>query len=197
VQATTTAGNGNNNFSLRAYGGSTAFADTNVSVAGTNKIAIFANSGTASSSTFYLARVLPSASNRVLTLDFYDVADAGGGSGTLTVLPPPNATVNGSPITLGQCQYTDPAGGWQVGKLPLHTPLKNTGNGCSVSGITSSDYQGKWVTWKVPIPAGYACNQNDPFDCWFRISFGGFTGGVHDVTTWQARLDGNPVRIVR
>jgi Flp pilus assembly protein TadG len=199
VQVTTTSGNGNNNFSLRAYGGAAAFADPNVSIAGTNRMAVFANSPTSANSEFYLVRVLPSSTNRTLHLDFYDVADAGTGSGTLQVLPPSAATLNGSTMTsFSGCEYTNPAGSTTTGTLPLRQ-FSGTGgsNNCTVSNITSSDYQGKWVSWKVPIPSGYSCNPADPFDCWVRIRFGGFTGGVHDVTTWQASLNGNPVRIVK
>jgi Flp pilus assembly protein TadG len=199
VQVTTTSGNGNNNFSLRAYGGSAAFADPNVSIAGTNRMAVFANSPTAANSEFYLVRVLPSSTNRTLHLDFYDVADAGTGSGTLQVLPPTNATLNGSSLSaFSGCSYTNPAGSNANGSLPLRQYSATGGSdNCTVSNITSSDYQGKWVSWKVPIPSGYSCNPANPFDCWVRIRFGGFTGGVHDVTTWQASLNGNPVRIVK
>src|SRR5262249_2759566 len=150
--------------------------DTSVSIAGTNRIGVYANSGGSSSSVFYLARVLPSATSRTLHLDLYDIADAGGGSGTLTVVPPPGAAGNGTAITsFSNCQYKNPAGGYQNGSLPLRS-FSSTGTGCSVTGITSSDYQGKWVSWKIPVPAGYSCNQNDAFDCWVRISFGGFSG---------------------
>jgi Flp pilus assembly protein TadG len=199
VQVTTTAGNGNNNFSMRAYGGWSAFADPNVSIAGTNRMAVFANSPDASNSEFYLVRVLPSSTNRTLHLDFYDVADAGDGAGTLQVLPPPHATLNGSSMTkFTGCTYTNPSGSWTTGSLPLRN-FSGTGGSddCTVSGITSDNYQGKWVSWRVPVPQGYSCDESDPFDCWIRIRFGGFSGGVHDVTTWQANLNGNPVRIVQ
>jgi Flp pilus assembly protein TadG len=194
VQVQTTSGNGNNNFSLRAYGGGTEHADTNVSVAGTSRIGIFVNSETPQTQ-FFLARVLPGSTSRTLTLNFYDIADAST-SGSLQVLPPTGATVNGTALTqFSGCTYTDPSRPYSNAGLPIGA-FSSTGSGCMVSGISLATYQAKWVTWKIPIPAGYNCNQNDPFDCWLRISYTGF-GNAQDVTSWQARLDGNPVRIVK
>lgn len=199
LQVRTTAGQGNNNFSLRACTGSCG--SSNVSIFGRSRMAIFANSTGTNNTTFYLARVAPGAAGRALNVDFYDVGDApGGSSGTLRVIPPPDATVNGSPLTaFGQlsgngdnCRYTAPPGS-STG--PPWGSYSYTSSTCSVSGVSSTSYNGQWVQWQVPIPAGYSCDYASATGCWLRISFG-FSGGVNDVTTWKASLSGNPVRLV-
>lgn len=199
LQVQTTGGQGNNNFSVRACTGSCG--SSNVSVFGSGRMAIFANSSGINNTNFYLARVMPGAAGRALNLAFYDTGDAPAGSvGTLRVLPPPDATVDGSPLTsFGQlsgpaddCSFTPPPGS-STG--PPWGTLSSTGSGCSVGNVSSANYNGQWIEWRVPIPSGYSCNYSSDTGCWLRISFG-FSGGVNDVTTWKASLSGNPVRII-
>ncbi|MCZ7526009.1 MAG: hypothetical protein M5U14_06270 [Acidimicrobiia bacterium] len=191
------AGGGHNRFALRTHlegdlagGGTSMFGD--------GRMAIYANAPTANT-TFFLARVHPGASGRTLNLLFYDTGDAPGDStGTLTVLPPVEATVDPAgggavPLTtFAGCTYTAPPGNSAGPPFGADTA---TGVGCSVSGVSSSRYNGQWVHWRVPIPDGYQCDLGSPFGCWLRINFS-FTGRVTDTTTWTAYLDGNPVRLV-
>jgi hypothetical protein len=151
------------------------------------------NSPNTNSTDFYLARVFPGAAGRTMKLDFFDIADAGG-TGTMKVVPPPDATVNGSAITsFGNCKYAAPP---QNTVGPPWGTYTSTSSDCSVSGIANSAYNGQWVEWLVPIPNGYTCDATDPFKCWIKVHFS-FSNGVHDVTSWKASLDGNPVRIVQ
>ena len=175
LQVYTPSGTGNNNFSVR------------VSNSGQGRMAIYANSAGAANTSFYLARILPGAAGRNLNLEFFDTGDAlGGAVGTLQVLPPADATDRGTIMsTFSQCQFTPPPNG----------AFRATASSCSVTGVSAATYQGQWVQWKVPIPQGYSCDLTDPFGCWVRINFR-FNGGVQDVTSWRASLDGNPVRIV-
>ncbi|MCL6450888.1 MAG: hypothetical protein K6T75_06315 [Acetobacteraceae bacterium] len=64
-----------------------------------------------------------------------------------------------------------------------------------MSGVISSGWNGQIIEWEVPIPDGYDCDYLDPQGCWLRIRFA-YPAGVQDTTTWQARLGGNPVRLV-
>lgn len=196
LQVQTPSGTGNNNFAVRATLNGSGAAP-GVSVFGLGRMAIYANSAGASMSRFHLARVLPGAAGRTLTLGFFDTGDAlSGSSGTLQVLPPPDATVRGTSIArFSGCTYTPPPGTSTGPPFGTAVSTPDPVGGCSVGNVSAANYNGQWVEWKVPIPSGYSCNYADPFGCWVRIEFG-FSGGVLDVTSWRASLDGNPVRLV-
>jgi hypothetical protein len=152
---------------------------------------LFANApGT--NATFHLARVFPGASGRRLLLEFFDMGDAAA-PGSITVLPP--VELGGS---FSGCQYTPPPGRAGKGSDGLWGTLQPTSSGCSVSGISSTGppaWNGQWTSWRVPIPDDYDCSYEDPNGCWIRIRFQ-FPGGIEDTTSWAARLEGNPVRLV-
>ena len=61
--------------------------------------------------------------------------------------------------------------------------------------MSSATFNGQWVQYKVPIPDDYNCNYADPTGCWARINFS-FPANVSDTTTWIARIEGDPVRLV-
>lgn len=185
VQTPGKVGTGNNNFSIRLSDNG-SLTSASVSVFGQGRMAIYANTANNASTSFYLARVLPGAAGRTLTLDFFDTGDAlGGASGKLTVLPPADSTGTGLPASFGGCTFTPPG----------NSTYQATASNCSVGSVSSATYNGKWVHWKVPIPANYSCDITNQFGCWVRINFA-FNGGTLDVTSWKASLDGNPVRIV-
>ena len=192
LQVRTTAGTGANGFSLRAYKG-TPQSGSGISIFGSGKMGIQVNSPNSNSTDFYLARVFPGAAGRTMKLDFFDIGDAGG-SGSIKVLPPADATVNGSGISqFSNCKYAAPP---QNPSGPPWGTYTSTASDCSVSGITSTNYNGQWVEFLVPIPNGYTCDATDPFKCWIKIHFS-FSSGVHDVSSWTASLDGNPVRLIK
>jgi hypothetical protein len=62
--------------------------------------------------------------------------------------------------------------------------------------VINTTYNGQWVEETIPIPAGYSCNQASPAGCWLRINFN-FPANVSDTTTWQAWIEGDPVRLVQ
>ena len=55
-------------------------------------------------------------------------------------------------------------------------------------------FNGHLVTITVPIPADYTCSGDE---CWFTIEYKYPNGSVHDSTTWAARIEGNPIRLVQ
>lgn len=183
----TNGGSGHNRGSIRvAKNGSLASGD--VSIFARGRMSIYQNKIGANTE-FHLARVIPGANGRVLNLTFFDTGDAAQ-PGTLTVLPPVEARVGTSALTsFSGCRYTPPPAG------PPYPPKVSTGAGCSVSGVISSGWNGQIIEWEVPIPDGYDCDYLDPQGCWLRIRFA-YPAGVQDTTTWQARLGGNPVRLV-
>lgn len=176
-------GNGSNRFAVRAISSN----GTQVSVAGWQRMPIFANS-TAASSTFNLIRVLPGAAGKRIKFTFFDVGDAAS-NGTVSVLPPVDATTGVAPSTTPLNALTNCTGeGKQTGALP----------NCRITGIQNSNgWNGQSQTIYVPVPATYSCNYASNGGCWFRVNIAFGSGSVTDATTWSASVEGDPVRIVQ
>jgi len=169
----TVKGNGNNRFALRVTGAQRG----SVSIAGWDHMSIYANypGGT---STFNLVRVIPAAASKSLLISFFDVGDATS-AGTITVLPPLDSNMT---APLAGCT----GGGVRNGAL----------SGCALTNVSSgSGWNGKNQTIRVPIPNTYTCNNTQGGGCWFRLQVS-FPSGQSDTTTWSARVDGDPVRLI-
>ena len=184
LQVNGAGGQGHNRFAIRAL--PTTGPTTAVSLYGNGKMAIYANAGSNVLTQFYLARVPTSDAGHTLDLFLFDIGDAGAGvTGTLTIVPPDGSA-------LQNCTYTPPPGNTTGPSWGTPSPMTN----CSISGVSSTDYQGQWIEIGVPVPSAYSCNDSDPNDCWFRINYL-FNGPVNDTTSWSAKLEGDPVRIVQ
>jgi Flp pilus assembly protein TadG len=171
---TSVKGNGNNRWSLRVRGPGKA----GVSIAGYDHMGVYANySG--SVQTFNLVRVVPAAATKTLKIGFFDVGDASN-PGTITILGPADSNL---PVNLANCT----GGGAVV-----------TGNltGCRLTNVSSSTYNGKWQFVNVPIPSTYTCNVSATGGCWFRVTFDWTGSAPNDTTTWTARIDGDPIRLI-
>ncbi len=166
-------GSGGNEFAIRA----TSPTPGAVSVSGWERMGIWMNSD-AVTSTMNLVRVVPAAASKTLVFEFFDGGEGAVG-GTFKVLPP-----IGSSTTLTNC----------VGAGKVNGPLAN----CSITGVSSSaGWNGRSQQVRVPIPATYTCNASNPAECWFRVEVSFGSGQVHDVTTWSARIEGDPVRLIK
>jgi hypothetical protein len=67
-----------------------------------------------------------------------------------------------------------------------------------VSNSGSPNYNGQWVTWEIPIPGNYTCNQSLALGCWTKLQFVYPSGTtVSDTTTWSAYILGEPVRLIK
>ncbi len=167
---------GHNRFALRAYSATDSSARESVAIAGYSHMAIYANLPNATTS-FYLARVPSGASGQVLNLGLFDVGDSSS-AGTIRILAPP-----ASGVSFTNCQ----ASGVSNGLLPS----------CQLTNV-GSNYNAKWQTVSVPIPAGYSCNDLDPDDCWVRLQYAYGSGNQPtDTTSWVANIEGDPVRLVK
>lgn len=165
-------GNGTNSFAMRAI----STQGDAISVAGWDRMAIFANSDSATT-TFNLIRVVPAAANKTLDFSFFDAGDAAS-NGTIRILPPTETA-----ISLNGC----------IGEGKVNGPLSY----CRITGINNSNgWDGKLQHIRVPIPADYTCNDTSQGGCWFRVQIGFGTGSVTDVTTWNAEVVGEPVRLI-
>ncbi|HEY5135218.1 MAG TPA: hypothetical protein VIJ41_05485, partial [Candidatus Nanopelagicales bacterium] len=145
------------------------------------------------SATFNLIRADASAQGKILVFSFFDAADAtanGNNNATATfrIRPP----VDGK---LGAATWSSIAGcSGQLNASNTQTSL----NSCTAL-ASSSQNNGQLYTVYVPIPANYTCDTTIPNGggCWFQVTIT-FPSGVlvHDVTTWDASIQGDPVRLV-
>jgi Flp pilus assembly protein TadG len=171
-------GSGSNAFAIR---GVAATDGTKVAVSAYERMPTDINTGTGGSGTvFNLIRVIPAAQGKQLRFQFFDAADGSGSGGTIRVNRPADATgsiMSGSGIA--GCVASGPVTG-------------NLSN-CSVS-VSPSANNGKLQTITIPIPADYSCNSTSPGGCWFTVQIN--YSQATDVMTWNARITGDPVRIV-
>jgi len=76
-----------------------------------------------------------------------------------------------------------------------------TNSGCKITGVSNSgsnSYNGQWVTWEIPIPSNYTCDESSATGCWTKLQFVYPAGtNVTDTTTWSAYILGEPVRIIQ
>lgn len=71
----------------------------------------------------------------------------------------------------------------------------------TASATDGSLFNGYWVTIRVTIPTSYSCTPGrDPEvstgSCWWGIRYN-FGGAATDTTTWQVRVEGNPVHLTQ
>ena len=188
--AATPNGGGANRFAIRVGLGTDFSANNGLHVYGNARMGAYANA-TGANTQFYLTRVLPGESGKTLVLNFYDTGDASQ-AGTLAVLPPPDSNVGSA---FAGCQYTAPPGN---ATGPPWGPFTNTASGCKINNVSSATFNGQWVTWQIPIPNNYDCNDASPLGCWVRLQFVYPNGtSVQDTTTWSAFILGEPVRIIQ
>jgi Flp pilus assembly protein TadG len=167
---------GHNRFALRAFG-SGAGDNDNIAVAGFTKMAMYGNTPNGTSR-FFLAKVPSDVKGQLFNVRLFDIGDGAVSGSTIKVLPPSEL---GPSATFSDCTGTGVVNG----------ALAN----CQIS--VSSSYNGKRQTISVPIPSSYACDDDLPTGCWVRLEFFyGSGSNPADTTTWNAGLDGDPVRLV-
>jgi len=181
-----TYGEGVNAFGVRAV--TQSGYENLVSVSGFDRMPIFANATNAQSQ-LNLIRVLPGAAGQYVSFSFYDVGDVGSSqssSGTVQVLPPADATgsVTTTPFP-GQCRAI---GGYAGSTSTLL-------NNCTAP-ITYGTNNGKVETMSIPIPSDYTCDVSSNGNCWYQVRVS-LSGAVNDITTWDASIVGDPVRLVQ
>jgi hypothetical protein len=167
-------GSGNNRFALRVKGAQRG----NISISGFQAMGMYANYAGAAS-TFNLVRVIPAAATKTLKIGFFDTGDASQ-PGTLTVQPPTDSNM---PASIGTCTGS----GVVNGAIP----------GCQLTNVSSSTYNGRWQYVNVPIPANYTCTVAEQGGCWFTVKLAFPSGVPTDTTTWTAKIDGDPVRLIQ
>ncbi|WP_440901266.1 pilus assembly protein TadG-related protein [Actinosynnema sp.] len=176
-------GEGANSFSLRAV--SPSYAD-DVSVSGWSRMPMLQNAPNSTAS-FNLLRVLPGAAGQSIRFEFFDVADGSSDTGDVTVTPPPDATGSVKTGGLVGCNGARTSGATNKGTV-VDLP------GCQVK-IANATHNGQVQTMSIPIPDDYDCDESRQTGCWFRVNIRQ-NGNITDFTTWDARLEGDPVRLI-
>ena len=169
--------NGHNRFGLRAYGAN-ATENGNIAVAGYTKMAVYANLPGATTR-FHLAQVPPTAKGQNLNVRLFDVGDSSN-TGTVTIVPP---------VDSGLTKFTGCVGiGPRPGSLDPNCSLQTNAN----------DFQGRWQTISIPLPTTYNCDTTTATGCWVKLQFDYGSGNQpSDTTSWQASIEGDPVRLVK
>ncbi|MCB0993995.1 MAG: hypothetical protein KDB21_02810 [Acidimicrobiales bacterium] len=180
IKVFTDSSGGQNRFSLRSGPPQGAgISDVGQSAFAREGFPIYANADGANTE-FFLARVPPGVTDRILRLTFFDIGDASN-PGKVQVLPPDDANV----VHFDDCTFTRSDG---VAVVP--------GINCQINNVSrASGYNGTLVEVEVLIPASYDCDHLDPDGCWVKV-VADFGGGVTDFTTWTAEIDGDSVRLV-
>lgn len=175
---------GHNRFAIRAGFTSSPGGvpnGTGVKVFASGKLPIYVNSGSDATPTFHLARITPSAANRVLRLEFFDIGDVGsGGSVNMQVIPPADSGMS----NFSGCVFKRDG------------MSASTSSNCTFTGMTSSVYNGHMVSLSIPIPADYDCQHDSDAGCWLKVRLSFNNATPADTTTWSATIDGDPVRLI-
>ncbi len=188
----TTSGEGTNSFAIRAV--TQSGYEKYVSVSGYNHMPIYINADTASA-TFHLIRVLPGAAGQKISFSYFDAGDSASSSGSVKVLVPGDATgsITSTPFPGGCLAHGGSAGNVDETLTDCTAPFEKSGWGSS----SPSKNNGKTETITIPIPADYTCAYDVASGCWYKVTMAFGTGSVHDVTTWDATVEGDPVRLVK
>jgi hypothetical protein len=155
------------------------------------------NNVSAAAATFYVAEVSPAYAGKTLVLELYDPGESSGDAWLYPMMP--SATATGAVVNpvASSCTFTSTRAGY-----PRASDLNN-GGVCSVrTSNAGALFNGHWVTVRVVIPTNYTCTVGrDPElqtgSCWWGIKYDFLAGSATDTTTWQARVEGNPVHLTQ
>jgi Flp pilus assembly protein TadG len=213
VQTTGNAGDGVNGYSLEAvangsYSGTqpALFALSNMGMQNNNSCS--PTPCTPPPATFYLAEVGPQYAGRVLVMELWDAGDVS--SGTTARMRPmrPSPTVPKPVVNVpaADCTYssdTSPNPFISNGSVSSSIASRGSDNGtvCEIQSSVSGTQRtgGNWLRIRIQVPANYTCvagvnPETTANSCWWGIQYL-FSGSANDVTTWQARIEGNPLQL--
>ncbi len=174
----------------------------------------FTASGGTQTATFYLAEVGPQYAGKTLVVDLWDPGDSSGQSTIYPMKPSTNPAVPGPVVNVAatDCSYTaSPApnapqttsAGGATGRQEATAHASDTSPSCGIitHNGSSSQFNGEWLKIRINVPSGYTCTVGiNPVttgnSCWWGIQYQ-FAAATTDVTTWAARIEGNPVHLTR
>jgi len=139
---------------------------------GLGDMAIYSNvDGALGNTVFYLAEVEEIHAGKSLVIDLWDPGDASGNH-SLRIKDPNGATP--------PCVWTSTNPAYPGGTLAS----------CDIP-TSSARFNNYNVQIRVDL-AAYTCGA----DCWWKIDYN-YPGQTNDTTTWSARIEGNPVKLVK
>jgi hypothetical protein len=165
--------------------------------------------------TFYLAEVGPQYAGKSLVLELWDPGDATGNASLFPKAPSASLPKPVVDVPAADCSYTSrvlpnaqqsSSAGGATGRIETSPQDSDFSSRCGIRTTISSNRQfnGVWLTIRVEIPSDYTCEEStaanpvnpevDPNSCWWGIEYN-FSSSANDVTTWQARIEGNPVHL--
>lgn len=210
------SGSGGNGYAVQACANGSCTVGVQPALYAYQSMGMF-NNFTASGSgtqtaTFYLAEVGPQYAGKTLAVELWDPGDSSGAS---TIFPmKPSTTVPGPVVNVpaADCSYkADPnpnvaqttSPGGATGRLETAAHASDTTPSCGVvtHNGTSSQFNGTWLRLSIKVPTSYTCTLGiNPVttadSCWWGIQYQ-FAAATTDVTTWTARIEGNPVHLTR
>jgi hypothetical protein len=62
--------------------------------------------------------------------------------------------------------------------------------------VQSSKNNGKLQSMSIPVPSDYTCNFESLGGCWYKVMVSYPGAKVQDITTWDADIVGDPVRLI-
>lgn len=154
---------------------------------------------------FFIANVLRTYAGRTLVIELWDPGDGAKGS-EITVMRPyanPSDSADTEGTEQKGCRYR----AWDPDSDPGGYTTINDANDCTISmsgsgSGSTSQYNGKWVQIKVQLPVDYTCDktanpETEGGSCWWQIRYRVTGGSLSDYTTWTARIEGDPVRLIK
>ena len=163
------------------------------------------------SGTFYLAEVGPEFAGKVLAVDLWDSGDVS--SGTATIYPKMPSASAPKPVTNAPatCTFTaspDPNavnGGtpawFATGTQYATAQASDDSTRCAINTAPSGSahrFNDEWLRIRIQVPSTYTCTRLEPGDDRGLVLVGhqyAFSAQPYDVTTWKARIEGNPVHL--
>lgn len=157
---------------------------------------------------FYLAEVGPQYAGKSLVIELFDAGDASAAA-YLRPVAPGSAPASFTDIAASRCRYTSspepnsPQSSSPGGATsPSVTTPTQPGSNCEIQTTSNGgtgQFNDSWLRIVVSIPADYTCTLGvNPVttggSCWWGIKYR-FVGDANDVTTWRARIEGNPVHL--
>lgn len=157
---------------------------------------------------FYLAEVGPQYAGKSLVIELFDAGDASAAA-YLRPVAPGSAPASFTDIAASRCRYTSspepnsPQSSSPGGATsPSATSPTQPGSNCEIQTTSNGgtgQFNDSWLRIVVSIPADYTCTLGvNPVttggSCWWGIKYR-FVGDANDVTTWRARIEGNPVHL--
>lgn len=163
---------GLNRWSLRS-----SSSGTQPRIYGLGSMAIYSNVN-AGLTEFYLAEVEQLHAGKDLVVSLWDPGDAAGNH-TMTVLNPQG--------TAPACEWISPI------ETTGQSVLTDSPGACTIS-TSSSRFQDRLIEIRIHLSPTYTC-ASGPLGCWWKIRYN-YPAQAQDTTTWEARIEGNPVKLV-